>query len=307
MAAGPEAVAGTRPSNANSGRRAYFRGFIRSRLAVYALVLGSVAGFVYGAYRRDPLIMAIAPAAVAALVLAAAAFLADRYSANAFFRSFAEAARLDYVGRWELAPFTPLLGAGERQWCEHWMLGQVVNEPGLFGGLGQFVYERRQETGDPHARPRRHVLQRRRLTVCAIDIEQSLPLFKGVFLRQRRTLFDIGSDWLADTASRAVELESAAFTHRYELRIADDQDELLLRQLFSPSLVSWLAEHPLGPGFELRAGTLVVFVPRVLEDAGMLTFFLDAAHRITSRLIDELGDTGAGIVPPAGATKTPGL
>ena len=56
-------------------------------------------------------------------------------------------------------------------------------------------------------------------------------------------------------------MESAQFVERYELRAASDQEDLMLRRLFSPSVVSWLANHPLTPGFELKAGTLCVFVP----------------------------------------------
>ena len=50
----------------------------------------------------------------------------------------------------------------------------------------------------------------------------------------------------------------------------------MLRRLLSPKVVSWLANHPLEPGFELKAGTLVVFVPQPLRDAGNLTYLIDA-------------------------------
>ena len=71
-------------------------------------------------------------------------------------------------------------------------------------------------------------------------------------------------------------MESTQFVERYELRAAADQDELMLRRLLSPTVVSWLANHPLAPGFELKAGTLVVFVPRA-RDAGNLTTRLGAS------------------------------
>jgi hypothetical protein len=125
-----------------------------------------------------------------------------------------------------------------------------------------------------------------------VDIEPSLPLYKGVFLRQRRGLFEFRSDWLADTPSNEVELESTAFTEKYELRVATEQDELLVRELFSPSLVSWLAGHPLAPEFELRAGALVMFVPKLLDDAGNLTFLVDAAREIAVRVVREVQEEG---------------
>jgi hypothetical protein len=285
--AGKNARAVDVPANANSGRRAYFRELIRRRSAVYPLALGSAAAFVYGAYRDDLLVMALAPAGVVALVLGLAAFIADRRAEASFFRSFADLTGLDYVDRWELPAFTPLLGAGTRQWCEHWMLGEVVKDPALSGGFGHFVYERRKESEGSAGRVGRTV-ERARFTVCAIDIESSLPLFKGVFLRPRRSLFELRSDWLDGFATHTSEVESIAFTEKYELRLADDQDELLLRELLSPSLISWLAGHPLTPGFELRAGMLVVFVPRPLDESGQLTFLLDAAGEIARRVVAEV-------------------
>ena len=70
--------------------------------------------------------------------------------------------------------------------------------------------------------------------------------------------------------------------------LADDQDPLMLRRLLAPTLVSWLAEHPLAPGFELRAGTLCAFVPRALDDAGSLTFLIDAACHLAGRVAEEV-------------------
>jgi hypothetical protein len=307
------------PANANSGRRVYFRQLIRNKLTVYVLVLGMIGGFVIGAYERDPLIMAAAPAAVVALVLLVAAVLADKRSARQFFLSFAQSAGLEYIGDWEIMPFTPLLGAGDRQHCENWMLGDVMKEPRLAGGLGHFVYEHVREPADSIEPRRKKTVERNSYTVCVIEMEESIHLFKGIFLRKRRGLLNLQRDWLADTPSRAVEVESSAFTQKYELRIAEDQDELLFRQLLSPTLVSWLAGHPLSPGFELRGGTLVVFVPRLLEDGGTLTFLLDAAREIALKVHDEVNETvprksptpdmapTSMAPPPSTATKTAGL
>jgi hypothetical protein len=52
--------------------------------------------------------------------------------------------------------------------------------------------------------------------------------------------------------------------------------------------VSWLAEHPLHPCFEYRAGTLVVYLERRLEDAGRLGWMLDATAEIARRLQREV-------------------
>jgi hypothetical protein len=293
--------------NANSGRRSYFRDLIRAKPAAYALTLGCISAFVYGAYLQNPLVMTAGPVGVVVLVLVVTAIVADRRAAQSFFTSYAEGLGLEYVGDRELPCFTPLLGAGNRQWCKRWMMGDVVKEPRLSGGLGYFFYERRQQPGQVAGRGR--VVEKGHFTVCVIDVEQSLPLFKGVFLRQRRGIFEFQSDWLAATPSRAVELESTAFTDKYELRAAEDQDELLVRELFSPSLVDWLAGHPLAPGFELRAGALVMFVPKLLEDGGNLTYLLDAAREVARRVVREVEEengTRAGVATNR-ETTTAGL
>jgi hypothetical protein len=283
------------PDNADFGRRAYFEALIRSRVAAYALVTGCIAAFLLGAARGEAVVMVAGPVGLVLLVILVTAFLADRRAAESFFESFARALGLEYVGRWEIAAFTPLLAAGNRQWCEHWMLGDVVKEPPLAGGLGHFLYERRKEHVSAEGNRTSHTVERGHFTVCVVDVEPSMLLFKGVFLRQRRGLFEFRTDWLSSTPSRRLAMESAAFTDRYELRIAEDQDEVLLRQLLSPSLVSWLAAHPLSPGFELRAGTLVVFVPGALDDAGKLTMLVDAARRLARRVTHEVDEASSAI------------
>jgi hypothetical protein len=286
-------------ANANSGRWEYFRELMRRKATVYILVLGGMGAFVFGASRRDPLIMAAAPAAVVALVLVVAAILADRRAARNFYLSFAQAAGLEYVGHTELLPYTPLLGAGDRQHCEHWMTGDIAKDPPLSGGLGHFVYEEMKETTRADGSRHESTVERQRITICLVDMEESIMLFKGIFLRQHRCLLNLQRDWLAGTSSRKVEMESSAFTHRYELRIAEDQDELLLRQLLSPTLVEWLATHPLVPAFELRGGTLVVFVQRPIEDAGNLTFLLDATREIARRVLGEVREAVDRVAPNA--------
>jgi len=272
------------PSNADSGRRELFRAYLRGRGATYAYVLGGGAAFVLGAWQQSPLIMAAGPAAVVVLVAAVAALTAKRLAAKRFYARFASSLGLACWPRFELLPLTPLLGAGDRRWCEHWMQGALPGEPAFAGGLGQFVFEEIERHGEVQIT---QVTERRRFTLCVIELEPSLPFFKGLYVRPRRGVFPEGKNWIRGSDSRSLQLESMAFGDRYEVRTASDQDELVARQLLSPSLVGWLAEHPLAPCFEVKAGTLAVYVPRVLEDAGNLTFFLDAARHLAGRVLRE--------------------
>ena len=266
--------------NANHGRSDLFRTFLSSRVGVWTTVLAASTGFLYGAYQRDLLIMACAPIAVALVAAAVAFVMADRAAARRFFSEFAGSVGLSYTPRTGILPLTPLLGAGERQWVEHWMEGPLAG--GHPGGVGQLVWERRVRDSDGDERLR----ERRRQTVCVIDLEPSIALFRGVYLHPRRGVF--GSEWLDRAGTRTVELESTVFTERYELRIEQAQDEIVLRRLLAPTLVSWLANHPLALGFELRAGALTVFVQNVIEDAGNLVFLMDAASHLATLVLREL-------------------
>ena len=55
----------------------------------------------------------------------------------------------------------------------------------------------------------------------------------------------------------------------------------------------WLAEHPLSPHIEFRAGFLVVYVPGYLEDLGRVVWLLEAAERIAERVVEETGEAHA--------------
>jgi hypothetical protein len=287
---------GVRPRHAAAGRTETFRALVTGRTAMYALVLGGAAALVYGAYRGRPATILWGLAIVAAMVVSVCAFMADRPAERRFFSAFATSLGLDYVARWDLLPFTPLLGAGDRRWCEHWMTGEIVPGLGLSGGLGHFVWQRRsrlseRESGLELSQEVTH--EHHRFTLATVEVDAALPLFHGVFVHRRRGLVDHFSDWLDRPPHHEIEVESAAFGERYELRLADEQDELRARQLLAPSLVDWLANHPLAPELELRAGTLVVFTRRVLEDAGNLAFFLEGVRELAGRVLREVGEAAA--------------
>jgi hypothetical protein len=270
--------------NADSGQGQLFRSYLRSAPAVYAMAFGSLIAFTLGAWQGSVPIMLGGPAAIVAGVAGICWIVADRRAALDFYWGFANSVGLTYANQTSLLTLTPLLGAGNRRHVEQWMHGRLPGD--LDGGLGQLVWERIQKDSDGTT----SVKERNRFTICVVDLDSSLPYFHGVYLHPRRGVFPAYSDWLGRTPVRTVELESADFAERYELRAASDQEDLLLRRLFSPTVVSWLANHPLAPGFELKAGTLCVFVPRPVEDAGNLTYLIDATRHLAERVADEVGE-----------------
>jgi hypothetical protein len=273
--------------NADSGQELLFRTYLASRPAVYAMALGVLGAFVFGAWKGNILVMAAGPAAVLAGVAGVCWLVADHVAAHRFYAGFARAVGLDYASPAELTTLTPLLGAGDRRRVEHWMHGRLPGD--LYGGVGQLVWERTERDSDDDE----VVRERNRFTICVVDLEASLALFRGVYLRPRRGLIAAHSDWLGRAPTRELEVESLEFGARYELRAATDQDELVLRRLLAPTLVSWLAHHPLRPGFELKAGTLCVFVPRAIEDAGNITYLIDATRHLAGRVLAEVEEERA--------------
>ena len=270
--------------NADSGQGGLLRSYLTSAPAAYTMAFGSAGAFGVGAWQGSVAIMLGGPAAIVLAVTGIAWLAADRAAAKDFYWGFATSVGLSYANRSSVPALTPLLGAGDRRHVEHWMHGRL---PGaLSGGVGQLVWERLRRDGDGGA----SVEERNRFTVCVVDLDSSLPYFHGVYLHPRRGLIAPYSDWLGRTPVRTVELESSRFVERYELRAASDQDEMLLRRLLAPSVVSWLANHPLAPGFELKAGTLCVFVAHPLEDAGNLTFLIDAACHLARRVAGEAAE-----------------
>jgi hypothetical protein len=282
-------AAATGPRDADSTRGQHFHDILRGRGFVYWLVLGAVASLVGGAWLHSAAVLIAGPLVVGAVGLLSAFSSADRRAERDFFSEYATARRLAYVGDTALMPLTPLLGAGDRRRCGHWMEGRL--EDGREFGFGHYTYEVHER--DRAGRTVRR--EKRRFTISVVDLEAGMSLFPGVFLCRRRGLFGFidGEDWLSHHGRHEVELESASLCERYDLWVDDSQDELLLRELFTPSFEVLLGEHPLAPCFEYRAGTLVVYVERRIEDEGHLDWMRELTGTIAVRIGTEVEEAGA--------------
>ncbi len=278
------------PLNADANRAAHLRAIVRGRTFAYWLVIGGGAACVGGAIAGGLQWALIAPVAFVGLAFVVAFAIADNRAEQDFWTAFAAGAGLSYVGDHELLPLTPLLGAGDRRRLEHWMLGPMPGGPdGVDCGLGHYTYEVRQENGDKPDTWVSHCF-----TVAVLDLPTAMVLYPGVYARRRKGLrWLLGDEWLPGGRTDKVELESVAFHERYELRVAQQSNQIQLRELFSPAFLSFLAEHPLEPQFEYSAGTLCVFLDEHHEDAGTLTYMLDAAREIAKRLLAEVEEERA--------------
>jgi hypothetical protein len=270
------------PANTNSTRSAHFRTLLGSSFSIVGGAIFAAIAFTIGAASHNVIVMLGGPVVVALAVIAIAWFMADSQAEDEFFGRFARAHQLNHWKEYSLNTYTPLLGGGDRRHCEHWMENKGR-------AIGWFTFECRQDNGD-----KPDTWQSYDFTVATVDLgDQGMARFQGIYLRRRRGVFDrldSEANWLGGHHLRTVELESTAFHERYELYADRDQDEIVLRQLFAPTFVVWLSEHPLKPGFELRAGELVVFIPGHCGEAGKLQFLLMAADSISKRIQAELSE-----------------
>jgi hypothetical protein len=268
------------PANTDSTRGTHFRALLGGGTAVVGGTAAVIAAFTIGAASHKTAVMVGGPIAVVLLVVVLCWFVADSQAEDEFFNRFSQAHSMTHSLEWQLNALTPLLGGGDRRKCEHWMEA---------GGLaiGWYTFEVKREHGDQP-----DTWESYDFTLSTVDMgELGMRRFQGIYLRRKRGILDRldnDANWLSGHRLEKVELESTAFCDRYELWAEADQDALALRQLFSPTFVIWLAEHPLEPGFELRAGTLVVFIPEHCGEAGKLDWLLMATGEISKRVQLEL-------------------
>ncbi len=277
------------PANANVGRRVHFRATLRRPGVVTALVLAPSAALLLGAAYGGPAAALAAPVLAVALIVAWAWRAADGTAEKAFWRATAASIGFEpFCDLGELQLTTPLLHAGDRRSFRHELKGPL-GELGLPARLAHYRYDVRHENKDGEGAWRKY-----RFTVCVVELEAGMGLFRGVYLRARRGLVARADhDWLKHRRLQEVELESADFNDAYELLVANDQDRGRLRELFDPKTIVWLAEHPLRPHFEFRAGFLVVYVPGHLEDLGRVVWLLDATERLAGRVRTEITEAAA--------------
>ena len=267
------------PATTETARGDHFRALLRSRTGFWSLTLAAMAAFTAGAVAGSVLAAAVAPVAAVLVVLVILFVVADRRAEEEFFKLFAAARGWSYSREWTMMGFTPLLAAGDRRKYRHWMQGEDLS-------LGWYTFEVRQENGDkPDTWTPYH------FTICAMDLEAGMTRFPGVFLRRRRGIFErlnSESNWLSGRDCRKLELESTLFHERYELTIDSDVGENAVRQLFGPKFTMWLAEHPICPNFEYRAGTLVVYLFDHVNEAGKLEWLIRSAGGIAERIRREV-------------------
>ena len=279
------------PSNANAGRGDWFRATLGRPVTITMLVLGASAALVLGAAFGGPAAAALAPVAVVVAIVAIVWWIADRKAENVFWKHVADSLGYEpFFDPTALETTTPLLHAGDRRHWRHELMGPL-GDSGLTARLAQYRYEVRHESSNDKT-PDKWTSYR--YTICLVELESGMPMFPGLYLRERRGLLGgLDHDWLDGrrlTGGRARE-------HRVQrdLRAADRvaAGRGSPARVLRPEDDRVVSEHPLRPHVEFRAGFLVVYVPGYLEDLGRVVWLLEAAERIAGRVVAEVGEAHA--------------
>ncbi len=89
-------------------------------------------------------------------------------------------------------------------------------------------------------------------------------------------------------SKQRVKLESEALDKKYEIFTGNEQDQVWLRQLFSPTFIVWLTDStPKKFAFELVNGTLCCYVSGHKKRASELDTVRAASAAVATRLREE--------------------
>ncbi len=281
----PPAAAAPAPLDANDTRGLHLR-----RLATHpvTLSLGAVAvigGFVGGTAGAGAAIGAAVAVGMALLVLLIIFVLASGAAKEDFFSSYASARGLHRAsGKTSLPPTTSLLRKGNRRYAEQVMNGTLPG--GAAGALALYTYEVDTTDSDGDRDTDYY-----RFTVVLHDVPSVAAKVADINCQRRSGFRVLDSAEDVFRKMQRLELESEVLDKNFEIFYGPNDDEVWMKQLFSPTFIVWMTERtPKGMAWELSAGALCVYVRGHYDDAAELDAICVAAGEVASRLVAEAGE-----------------
>ncbi|MGH2959971.1 MAG: hypothetical protein ACRDKE_10220, partial [Solirubrobacterales bacterium] len=216
-------VAGYRaPHSATSTRGKHLRKLMGARKYIWSIALVGGGVFLLGASTGKVLFAVIPLLIVLAIVVSMVWREATRLAGRDFFAGYALDHRFNFSERMSLMETTPLLGAGDRRYCENYMEGPLEDVDDVAVGLSHYVFETREDRADRRKRPIT-VYAPHHYTIAVVDLPRAMRVFPGVFLSRRGGFFG-RDEWLDRPSLAPVELESSELASRYQLLVRNNQD-----------------------------------------------------------------------------------
>lgn len=281
----PDPAAG--PSSAKSLRRGEYRRLLKGWK--FLVPTGVVAlGFLIYGLTQGAATAVVLPLMPIGIALWVTWMLARERASSSFLDVYAKSRGLTVGDGTVPAKATPLLREGVGRGTSWTMAGPVA--PAIEATLARFYYE--EPTIDSDGTPTTKNVY---FTVGVVELPECAVLVPELYCKRKSGLRSL--EKLEDVfrvGKKRVTLESEALARRYEIFARQDQDDIWLRRLFSPSFIVWLTESPPDKlGFELVEGTLVAYIPGGHEDVVHLDAVLTATAAVATRLRDEAGETTA--------------
>lgn len=271
------------PDRMTSGRWAHIKRLAGTRSYLWPAVLLGGGLFLLGS-ATGKAIFAVLPLLIVLGVLGVRLWReATRLAARDFFAGYAVSRGFNYSESMMLMATTPLLAAGERRRCEHYIEGALDGVEGTSVGLAHFVFETQERRRDRRNRPI-PVFTPHDFTVAMVDLPRPSSVFPTLYLHRRSGILS-RTEWLEREGLIPATLENQQLAKRCELIVSPDQDRERLRALMRADLQRWFAESPLSPGLEYVGGMLVLYVPGHLRGADQLDGIIDFTARVAQRLL----------------------
>jgi len=281
---GPYAPDPDTPLDTDDTRGLHFNRMARKPWVLSLTATAAIAAVVIGASQAGPAIGALAAVGVIAIVAGIIFLVASGHAEEDFFAAYAAGRGLQRRSKGSLPPTTPLLRKGDRRYAEQIMNGTLPG--GYPGAIALYTYE--ETTTDSEGnRDTEHY----RFTVVMHDLPAVAHRLRDLHVERRSGFRFLDSAEDAFRRMKRLELESEALDRRYEIFYGEHDEELWLKQLFSPSFIVWLAERaPDGVAFEMSAGGLCVNIRGHHDSADELDELCHASAVIAKRFADEISE-----------------
>ncbi len=273
------------PDDANDLRGFHFKQLLGKPVTWIVIGFFVLAAGVAAAVYLGAAIGAGAAGAMLLLSLLIVFAIADRRSESAFFAVYASQRDMVLSGRGEVRAATPLLCRGSDRYTEHSFTGPLAE--GVDGMLALYTYEETTSTGKGQQ------TSYYPYTIGLVEVPECAALVPELLCQRKFGLraFEGLEDAFRGTRQR-VRLESEALDEQYEIFSLKEQDEVWLRQLFSPTFVVWLGEEaPKKFAFELVGGMLCCYVNGHKKSAADLDTIRAATATVAQRLREEARET----------------
>lgn len=281
----PQAPSEGLPDDANDLRGFHFKRLLGKPLTwiligIEVVVIGVVLAVYVGAAIGGA-------AALAAFLLGLLAVFAIAHSRaeQSFFETYATQNGLELGGRNPLPEATPLLCKGNDRYAERTLSGPFADD--VEGILALYTYEEESTDADGDRQTNYY-----HYTVGLVSVPECAAHAPQLYCRRKSGLRSLEKLEDAFRSTERVHLESEALAERYEIFSGEEQDQVWLRRLFSPTFIVWLGEEaPKKFAFELVAGTLCCFVNGHRGSAAELDMIRAASATVARRLLEESQET----------------